>query len=176
MTDTSPSPSPSPSPLRPSDQVADLRRGTMHLARRLRVARGPGALNPSTLSLLSHLARRGPMTPGQLASAEFLRPQSLTRLLADLEAEGYVVRAPDPDDGRQYLVTIARAGRDAMARDVASRDAWLAGAMTGLTRAERDILAVAGRLMDLLADGLDLHEGPELSGKPEPAVPAGGGA
>jgi DNA-binding MarR family transcriptional regulator len=164
------------SPPHPSDEVADLRRGTMHLARRLRMARGPNALNSSTLSLLGHLARRGPMTPGQLATAEFLRPQSLTRLLADLEADGYVVRTPDPDDGRQYLVTIARAGRDAMARDVATRDAWLAGAMTGLTQAERDILAVAGRLMDLLADGLDLHAELEPSGKPEPAVPTGGGA
>jgi DNA-binding MarR family transcriptional regulator len=87
-----------------------------------------------------------------------------------------VVRSPDPDDGRQYLVTIARAGRQAMDRDVATRDAWLAGAMTGLTQAERDILAVAGRLMELLANGLDLHDGPEPSGKPDPAVPAGGGA
>jgi DNA-binding MarR family transcriptional regulator len=159
-----------------ADEVADLRRGTMHLARRLRVARGPGALNSSKLSLLSHLARHGPMTPGQLASAESLRPQSLTRLLAELEDEGNVVRHPDQSDRRQSLITVTGPGLDAMARDVATRDAWLAGAMTGLTQAERDILAVAGRLMELLADGRDLLDESGSSGKPEPSLPAGGGA
>jgi DNA-binding MarR family transcriptional regulator len=158
------------------DEVADLRRGTMHLARRLRVARGPGALNSSKLSLLGHLSRRGPMTPGQLAAAESLRPQSLTRLLAELEDEGNVVRHPDQADRRQYLVTVTERGLDALARDVATRDAWLAGAMTGLTQAECDILAVAGRLMELLADGHDLLDPDESSGKPEPTPPAGGGA
>jgi DNA-binding MarR family transcriptional regulator len=161
---------------RPADAVSDIRRGVMHLARRLRVARGPEALNSSKLSVLSHLANRGPMTPGQLASAEFLRPQSLTRLLAELEAEGHVVRTPDQQDRRQYLVSLSPDGLMALGRDMATRDAWLRQAMTGLTVAEREILSVAGRLMDLLADSVDLLDGPGASGKPEVSLPVGGGA
>jgi DNA-binding MarR family transcriptional regulator len=168
----------SPQALEPAGVAPDaseIRRGVMHLSRRLRVARGSGALSSSKLSLLSHLARRGAMTPGQLAAAESLRPQSLTRLLAELEDEQLLSRTPHPEDGRQSLVAVTDAGRAALAHDVAGRDAWLSEALLRLTPAERDILAVAGRLMEFLADLPDMLDAANEAAKPEPAPPVGGG-
>jgi DNA-binding MarR family transcriptional regulator len=124
----------------------------MHLSRRLRMARGSEALSSNKLSVLSHLARRGAMTPGQLAATEFQQPQSLTRLLADLEQDGLVAREQSAQDRRQFLISITAKGSEALSADMARRDEWLTEAMAGLTTAERDILVVAGRLMESLAD------------------------
>src|ERR1700729_145774 len=64
-----------------------LRRGTTRLARRLRLERQqPRPAEPElsnlALSVLAHLHRRGPATPGALAAADRLQPQPLTRTLA----------------------------------------------------------------------------------------------
>jgi hypothetical protein len=46
-----------------------------------------------------------------------------------------------------------QAGRAVLARDMQQRDAWLAAAMEQqLTRAERELLRLAGELMDRLAE------------------------
>jgi DNA-binding MarR family transcriptional regulator len=153
-------------------EAAEIRRGVMHLARRLRAVRPEDSLSSGKLSLLGHLARRGPMTPGQLATAEFLRPQSLTRMLAELEDEGLARRTPDRTDGRQSLMSITEEGHEAVSRDMVSRDAWLAQAMIRLSHTERDVLRIAARLMEQLADGDPLHP-PHASGKPVTA-PRGG--
>lgn len=92
------------------------------------------------------------MTPGQLAATEFQQPQSLTRLLADLEQDGLVAREQSAQDRRQFLISITAKGSEALSADMARRDEWLTEAMAGLTTAERDILVVAGRLMESLAD------------------------
>jgi DNA-binding MarR family transcriptional regulator len=154
--------------------VSEIRRGVMHLSRRLRVSRTGGGLSSNKLIALSHLGRRGPMTPGQLATADSLRPQSLTRLLAELEQEQLITRSAHPDDGRQSLVDITERGRTAVRNDVAERDAWLADALLRLTPAERDILGVAGRLMEFLADQPDVLHAATEAAKPE-VVPAVGG-
>jgi DNA-binding MarR family transcriptional regulator len=92
------------------------------------------------------------MTPGQLAAVEFVQPQSLTRMLAELEAEGRVERRAHPDDGRRYLVEITGAGRAALMADMERRDAWLDRAMDALTPAERDLLGIAARIMERMAE------------------------
>jgi DNA-binding MarR family transcriptional regulator len=148
--------------------AGQIRRGVTHLSRRLRAERTADALSPGKLSVLSHLARRGPLTPGQLAAAEFLQPQSMTRLLAELEEMGLIARTPDGNDRRQYIVAITGDGHEALERDMSARDAWLAGAMSRLSPAERDLLRIAAQLMEQLADE-DLprpHEDLGRSGKP----------
>jgi DNA-binding transcriptional ArsR family regulator len=96
------------------------------------------------LAILAHLSRRGPMAPGELAAAERLQPQSLTRALARLERDGLVAREPDREDRR-------RAGSAEPGHG--QRDAWLAAAMgQQLTGAERGLLRLAGELMDRLAE------------------------
>jgi DNA-binding MarR family transcriptional regulator len=131
------------------------RRGVISLGRRLRTERTPagGELTMLELSVLGHLNRRGPMTPGDLAAADKVQPQSLTRTLAGLEADRLVSRQPDLTDGRRSLLGITQLGQDALRREMTQRDAWLATAMAAaLTRTEIELLRLAGDLMERLAD------------------------
>jgi DNA-binding MarR family transcriptional regulator len=132
--------------------VADIRRGAMRLSRRLRLERSPGALSNTKISVLGQVRRFGPMTPGEVARRERQRPQSLTRVFADLEKDGLIQRAPASGDRRQTLLTITRKGIDTLAADMAERDAWLEHAIGQLTDTEVEVLRLAGRLMDELAD------------------------
>jgi DNA-binding MarR family transcriptional regulator len=130
-----------------------LRQGTTRLARRLRIERAEPAQTALEMGILAHLNRRGPTTPGALAAAERVQPQSLTRKLASLERQLLAVRQPDDRDRRRSLLAITEAGRQALTGDMRRRDAWLASAMAlRLTRAEQELLRIAGELMDRLAD------------------------
>jgi len=130
-----------------------VRQGTTRLARRLRIERREPAQTALEIGILGHLNRRGPATPGALAAAERVQPQSLTRTLASLERQNLAIRQPDDRDRRRSLLAITEAGRQALAGDLRRRDAWLARAMAlRLTRAEQELLRIAGELMDRLAD------------------------
>jgi DNA-binding MarR family transcriptional regulator len=135
-----------------NDAVADIRGGVTRLGRRLRAERSEGALSANKVSVLGHLHRRGPATPGEVAAAERQQPQSLTRVFAELEADGLITRAPGTRDRRQSVIALTAAGRHALDADLAERDAWLAQAVAGLTETEQEVLRLAGRLMDRLAD------------------------
>jgi DNA-binding MarR family transcriptional regulator len=133
--------------------AAVVRRGTTRLARRLRMERQQAEGTLLELAILAHLSRRGPMAPGELAAAERLQPQSLTRALARLERDGLAARAADHEDRRRSRLTVTEAGRAMLGRDMQQRDAWLAAAMgQELTGAERGLLRLAGELMDRLAE------------------------
>lgn len=132
--------------------AASLRRAAVRLARRLRAERPPDGLSPNRLGVLGHLYRHGPATPGTIAAAEHQHPQTLTRVFADLEAAGLVERERSAWDRRQAVLRITPAGRDALERDVAGRDAWLAAALGTLSETERDVLRLAAGLMERLAD------------------------
>jgi DNA-binding MarR family transcriptional regulator len=134
------------------ESATEIRRGVLRLARRLRMERSPGALSTTKVSVLSQVNRYGPMTPGEVARREHQRPQSLTRVFADRERDGLLDRRPASGDRRQALLTITRKGRDTLGRDMAERDAWLAGALSQLSDTEAEVLRLAGRLMDVLAD------------------------
>ncbi|MFJ9538676.1 MarR family winged helix-turn-helix transcriptional regulator [Streptomyces sp. NPDC101225] len=133
-------------------EAARLRRGVVRLNRRLRQERGDGSLSPNQLSVLGHLNRHGPSTPGAVAAAERQLPQSLTRVFAELETEGLIEREAGTADRRRSVLSLTGAGRRALERDMADRDAWLAGALTSLSPTERGVLELAGTLLERLAD------------------------
>lgn len=124
----------------------------VRLARRLSAERPADGLSLNKSSVLGHLRRNGPMSAGALAAADRQQPQSLTRVFAELQRDGLISRTRDDRDGRQRLLEITEAGREALARDMAQRDAWLDTALTGLNETERQVLLLAARLMDRLAD------------------------
>ncbi|MEV4005233.1 MarR family transcriptional regulator [Actinomadura sp. NPDC049753] len=134
----------------PTEAVAEIRHGIMRMSRRMRAARSPEALSSNKLTVLGRLYRKGPGTAGELAEAEGQRPQSLTRVFAELEAEGLISRARADRDRRQVVLAITEQGAEALRRDIAERDAWLAGVLAGLSETELDVLRVAARLMDRL--------------------------
>ncbi len=131
--------------------VFDLRRGTLRLARRLRAERPDGALSANKVLVLAHLRRAGPSTPGAIAEAEAQRPQSLTRVFTDLERGGLITRTRATEDRRASVLALTPAGLDALAADMAGRDAWLRGALEELSEAEVELLGIAGRLMEQVA-------------------------
>ncbi|MEV6510774.1 MarR family transcriptional regulator [Streptomyces sp. NPDC051642] len=133
-------------------EAARIRRGVVLLNRRLRQERGNEAgLTPNQLIVLGHLHRHHSATPGEIAAAERQRPQSLTRVFAELETEGLIERAPDTVDRRQSVLTLTAAGRRALDRDMAERDVWLAEALGTLSVTERGVLELAGAIMERLA-------------------------
>lgn len=139
--------------------AAAVRQGVTRLGRRLRAERGPRALSPNKVSVLAQLSRLGPMSASALAAAERQQPQALTRVFADLEDEGLITRSRDLADGRSRILELTAAGREALTRDMAVRDAWLAAAMLTLTETERGMLVLAGRLIDRLADAASVPPG-----------------
>ena len=73
-------------------------------------------------------------------------------MFADLEEDGLIDRARAQGDRRQAVLTITRKGRDTLSADMAERDAWLAEAIGQLSDTEAEVLRLAGRLMDQIAD------------------------
>jgi DNA-binding MarR family transcriptional regulator len=138
-----------------SEVTTQLRRGVTRLARRLRAERGPDALSANRIGVLAHLLRAGPASPGAIAAAERQLPQSLTRVFAELEADGLVLRSPSERDRRAALLHLTPAGREALARDMAVRDRWLADALGDLGPAEIEVLRQAGPLLERLAEGTE---------------------
>jgi len=103
--------------------------------------------------VLGLLYRQGPMSAGELALAERVQPQSLTRTLAALEERGVTGRQRDPADRRRSVLSITESGSALLFADVAQRDRWLATAITGqLSPAEAQLLMMAGELMERLAE------------------------
>jgi DNA-binding MarR family transcriptional regulator len=133
------------------EPVAEIRRGVTRLARRLRLERSSDALSANKVSVLGYLHRVGPSTPGQIAVGESQHPQSLTRVFADLEAGGLIVRVRSEQDRRAAVLHLTATGRTALAADMAERDAWLAEALESLTEAELQLLRIAAGLMEQLA-------------------------
>jgi DNA-binding MarR family transcriptional regulator len=73
-------------------------------------------------------------------------------VFAELASDGLIVRTRSEQDRRQVMLEITEAGRAALRRDMSGRDAWLSAALSGLSATEREVLRLAGRLMDQLAD------------------------
>ena len=141
-----------PTPVLTTDLAHDLRLAVMRLSRRLRQQRADHGLGLGQLSAIATLDRLGPMTPGTLAQHEQVRPPSMTKTLAALSEAGYVVRSPDPNDGRQVVVTLTNSARKLLREDRRRREEWLATLLLGLDDEQRGALATALPLLEVLAD------------------------
>jgi DNA-binding MarR family transcriptional regulator len=136
-----------------SDDTTLIVRGILRLGRRLRAERPDSSVSLSALGMLSTLQRMGPMPAARLAKAERLQPQSLSRLIAQMDSEGLIKRRPDEHDRRTLILEITPAGRQALSRDMTARREWLEGAMRRVLQpGERATLAHAAVAMLRLAD------------------------
>src|SRR3954464_12374865 len=138
-------------------ELADLARrvrgGGWRLNWRMRAERDPNGPGPAVLAVLSRLYRAGTHTPTELAEAERLQPQSLTRILAWVTERELVTRAPDPEDGRRSLVSITPAGLAVLREYSVHRERWLAAALEStLSPTERQLLKLASDLLVRVAD------------------------
>ncbi|MCW2880601.1 MAG: transcriptional regulator [Sphaerisporangium sp.] len=105
------------------------------------------------VSALWWLERGGPMTASGLAVAEQITPQSIAVTLSALHDQGFVDRAPDPEDGRQILWSVTPGGRAVVAEDRVRRARWLVTAIDEeLTDEETARLRDAARLLNKIMD------------------------
>jgi DNA-binding MarR family transcriptional regulator len=132
-----------------------LRASVSAVVRRLRAGAPPGALAPAKWSVLARLHGQGPLAPSELARHERVRLQTLTRLLAEVEAAGLISRAVDAADGRRRLLSLTAAGRTLLTAEVHRREASLRRAIQlRLTPAERGTLLEACALLEHLGEAL----------------------
>ena len=125
-----------------------LHSAAIHLLRRLRVQDDATGLSAPRLSALSVIVFRGPLTLGELARAEQVRPPTITRLVQELERDGLVRRRVDPGDRRVQRVQATRAGKRLLQAGRARRVAALTESVRSLPVADRKLLERATRVLE----------------------------
>jgi len=119
--------------------------------RRFRDKVNLGDLTASQLAVLGRLDSDGPATVTTLARAEGMRPQSMGANIAALEAAGLVSGAPDPNDGRQTILSLTAACKEKVKVGRMACDGWLIEAIQKtLSSAEQHELARAIELLQRL--------------------------
>jgi len=129
-----------------ADLAVRLRLAVTRTARRLR-QEADSRLTPSTAAALASVERRGPLTPSELAAIEGIQRPTATRVIARLEEDGLLVRAPDPGDRRSSLVSVTAEGRALLRQARNRKTAYLAHRMRHLPA---DDLAALERAADVL--------------------------
>jgi len=82
-----------------------------------------------------------------------MRPQSMGATVSALAAAGLVSGAPDPNDGRQTMLSITAACRERIKANRVAREDWLPRAIrTKLTADEQAHLAIGVQLLMRLVD------------------------
>jgi len=103
-------PSPGPETLPVGCSSFKLRQLTRRVSQHFDHIVGSAGLKTTQYSLLSHIAKLGPVRPGELAAAMEMEASTLTRNLQPLLKQGWVEVGPG-DDGRSRLVRVTEAGR-----------------------------------------------------------------
>jgi DNA-binding MarR family transcriptional regulator len=131
-----------------------LHSAAIHLLRRLRRVDASTGLSGPRLSALSVVVFGGPLTLGELAAAEQVKPPTMTRLVRALEARRLVVREPDEHDGRVVRLRATAKGRALMAEGRARRVSTLAEGLRALDRSELDALGNAVETLERIVGRL----------------------
>lgn len=137
-----------PDPLAVADR---LHSAAIHLLRRLRLVDEAAGLSAPRLSALSVVVYAGPISMGALASAEQVRPPTMTRLVSAMERQGLLRRAPDPEDRRIQQVRATAKGRRLLEAGRRRRIETLAADLAELRPDEVRLLARAAELVDFIA-------------------------
>lgn len=131
-----------------AEDAADRLHSTaIRLLRRVRREDDASGLSAPQLSALSVVVHAGPITLGALAKAEQVRPPTMTRIVAWLEARGLVRREGDSADRRVARVSATAAGRRMLEEGRARRVSALAEQLAALPARE---LAVVRRAVGVL--------------------------
>lgn len=131
--------------------ASSLRNSVMRLSRRLRIERASTDLSLNQLAVLGTLRRHGPLSVGELAAAERVRPPSMTRTVTSLCEAGLVRRASHESDRRQVVIHLTDEARQVLDEDRRRRDAWLTRRLTQLSPDERRLLRQVAPVIERLA-------------------------
>ena len=130
-------------------EVADrLHSAAIHL---LRFARKQDVLSregPARLSALSVLVFGSPMTLGQLAAAEQVKPPTMSRIVAGLKKSELARIDADVRDARRIHVSVTPKGERLLQQARQRRILLLAEALSGLSEAEVSVLREASEIIE----------------------------
>jgi len=144
-----------------TDTANQLHRSALRLFRVLRATRPAKGLTLSKAGVLGYLYRDGKTTLTELAAYLRVKPQSLTRLLADLEQRGLVLSRSNGEDRRENLLEITEAGAQLLIEDIHGQRVRLAQVIEKeLTPAECELLRIAADLMDRVAEKTEAQTAP----------------
>lgn len=130
-------------------EIADiLHSAAIHLLRRASERDRTAKISPARLSALSVVVFRGPVTLGDLATAEGVRSATMTGIVNGLEAERLVRRRPHAADRRAVHVEATAAGRRLLERARAQRIDLVASKLSDLSAEELDLLWQAAELLE----------------------------
>jgi len=133
--------------------ASEVRAVFSRLRRRLRETYSDDGLTPSQTAVLIRLAKEGPATTSELATAERVRPQSMAATLAAMDARGLLTRSADPDDGRRVRIALSAEGHALHADRRRAGEEWLARAMQDhCGERERQTIIAAMALLDRLIE------------------------
>ena len=136
-----------------AESIADqLHSAAIHLLRTLRKEDDASGLSAPRLSALSVVVFGGPLTLGQLARAEQVRPPTMTRIVTGLENEGLVKRIGDPRDHRLTRIQATPKGQRVLLAGRARRVKVLTAAVSALEPGE---LAELGQAIQLITEVID---------------------
>lgn len=140
-----------------------------HLKWKRRVTRDllPFGVGPKQIHVLRRLAEAGGLAPSRIADLLWADRPTATSFVDTLERAGWASRRRDPENGRQVIVEITRAGRKKLA--ATPERLWRTGKTAfdpaaALTRAERAELV---RLLEKLHSAFDEDAPPIPSPQPK---------
>jgi DNA-binding MarR family transcriptional regulator len=126
----------------------------IHLLRHLRKEDDASGLSAPRLSALSVVVFGGPLTLGQLARAEQVKPPTMTRIVTGLEKEGLVRRQGDARDKRLTKIRATAKGAKVLTAGRARRVELLARAVERLGAMELAELERGAQLLRELIDSM----------------------
>jgi len=110
-------------------------------------------LSAALTAALATIERHGPLTPSELAEAERVKRPTATRIAAALEADGLIVRAADPSDGRGSLLTVSSRGRNLLRRLRKRKNAYLSRRLRELDSDDVEALERAAEVLERMLEG-----------------------
>ena len=133
----------------------DLAVSAMRLVRRLRLRHAGDTVPVAQLSILTTILRDGPMTTGELARRERIKPPSISRSSHALVQVGLLERVSHATDRRQVLLTLTERGRIMASEDIAERERLLADQLGALTPQQRETLARAADIVNSIVERVE---------------------
>jgi DNA-binding MarR family transcriptional regulator len=137
------------------EAVADaLHSAAIHLLRGVREEDERTGLGPARLSALSVLVFAGPMRLTELARVEQVKPPTMTKIVAGLEAGDLVKRGADAEDARAVKLEATARGKKLLQEGRRRRVMRLAGALQALTHDEVRVLARAASIIERVSGAI----------------------
>jgi DNA-binding MarR family transcriptional regulator len=131
-----------------------LHSAAIELLRRLRRSDAIGGLNGPRLSALSVIVFAGPVTLGNLADAEQVRPPTMTRIVNALETLELISKKTDEYDGRVILISATLKGKKVLLKARRQRIHRLADRIEALDSEDQAVFSSAIVVMARIIRGV----------------------